>query len=158
MEAARLRSRRHGDDVEPGRERKRSLFFRLSSVELGLIVFGIVLGSTLLGVVAGRQAEEPTQEALREPFRRTPGRAARSRRVSYSPSASRWPSGRYDSRRAAVVDDANAIGTTYLRAQTLREPMRTRSLEDLVRYTDTSILLSESVPGSAASRAEIAKA
>ena len=37
--------------------------------------------------------------------------------------------GRYDSRRAAVVDDANAIGTTYLRAQTLREPIRTASLE-----------------------------
>ena len=37
--------------------------------------------------------------------------------------------GRYDTRRAAVVDDANAIGTTYLRAQTLREPIRTRSLE-----------------------------
>ena len=36
--------------------------------------------------------------------------------------------GRYDSRRAAVVDDANAIGTTYLRAQTLAEPMRSRSL------------------------------
>ncbi len=31
--------------------------------------------------------------------------------------------GRYDQRRAAVVDDANAIGTTYLRAQTLREPL-----------------------------------
>jgi hypothetical protein len=29
-------------------------------------------------------------------------------------------------RRAAVVDTANAIGTTYLRAQTLREPTRTR--------------------------------
>ena len=27
--------------------------------------------------------------------------------------------GRYESRRAAVVDDANTIGTTYLRAQTL---------------------------------------
>jgi len=64
--------------------------------------------------------------------------------------------GRYDSRRAAVVDDANAIGTTYLRAQTLREPMRTRSLEDLVRYTDTSIRLSASVPGSASSLDAIA--
>ena len=39
--------------------------------------------------------------------------------------------GRYDSRRAAVVTEANAIGTTYLRAQTLKEPMRSQSLEDL---------------------------
>ena len=60
--------------------------------------------------------------------------------------------GRYDSRRAAVVDTANAIGTTYLRAQTLREPMRTRSLELLERYTDTTIRLAESVPQSASAR------
>ena len=60
--------------------------------------------------------------------------------------------GRYEARRAAVVDDANAIGTTYLRAQTLREPLRTQSLERLARYTDASIRLSLAVPGSSASR------
>ena len=64
---------------------------------------------------------------------------------------------RYDSRRAAVVADANAIGTTYLRAQTLREPIRTQSLDLLERYTDTSIALSHSIPGSAAAKAEIAE-
>ena len=40
------------------------------------------------------------------------------------------------------------IGTTYLRAQTLAEPMRSQSLDLLRRYTDTSIRLSESVPSS----------
>ena len=30
--------------------------------------------------------------------------------------------GRYETRRAIVVAEANAIGTTYLRAQTLAEP------------------------------------
>jgi hypothetical protein len=64
--------------------------------------------------------------------------------------------GRYDARRAAVVETANAIGTTYLRAQTLQEPMRTRSLEQLERYTDVTIRLSESVPGSQAARDAIA--
>jgi hypothetical protein len=56
--------------------------------------------------------------------------------------------GRYESRRAAVVEDANRIGTTYLRAQTLAEPARSESLDLLRRYTDTSIRLSESVPSS----------
>jgi hypothetical protein len=65
--------------------------------------------------------------------------------------------GRYDARRAAVVDDANAIGTTYLRAQTLREPARTRSLDLLVRYTDASIALSAAIPGSPASEVAIAE-
>ena len=57
--------------------------------------------------------------------------------------------GRYETRRAALVQEANAIGTTYLRAETLSEPMRTSSLDLLKDYTDTSIALSESVPGSA---------
>jgi hypothetical protein len=64
--------------------------------------------------------------------------------------------GRYEGRRAAVVDEANAIGTTYLRAQTLAEPVRGRSLVRLARYTDTSIRLSKSVPESAAARSAAA--
>ena len=57
--------------------------------------------------------------------------------------------GRYDTRRAAVVDDANTIGTTYLRAQTLAEPMRSRSLQLLRQYTDASLALSHAVPTTA---------
>jgi hypothetical protein len=59
---------------------------------------------------------------------------------------------RYENRRAAVVADANAIGTTYLRAQTLAEPLRTRSLALLKDYTDTSLRLSTTVPSSAVAR------
>ncbi len=64
--------------------------------------------------------------------------------------------GRYETRRASLVQEANAIGTTYLRAQTLSEPMRTSSLDLLRDYTDTSIALSESVPGSADADAAVA--
>ena len=64
--------------------------------------------------------------------------------------------GRYDARRAAVVDDANAIGTAYLRAQTLREPVRGRSLPLYVQYTDASLRLSRSVPGSPDAKRAIA--
>jgi hypothetical protein len=76
--------------------------------------------------------------------------------VSSSPSVSRWRSGRYELRRAAVVEEANTIGTTYLRAQTLAEPQRSDSLELLVRYTDTSIRLSHAIPGSPTAAAAIA--
>ena len=64
--------------------------------------------------------------------------------------------GRYESRRAALVEETNTIGTTYLRAQTLSEPMRTSSLDLLKDYTDTSIALSHSVPGSAEEDAVVA--
>lgn len=66
--------------------------------------------------------------------------------------------GRYDDRRGAVVEEANAIGTTYLRAQTLAEPMRTRSLALLRDYTDAAIAYSETVPDTPAQLAAIAQA
>jgi hypothetical protein len=64
---------------------------------------------------------------------------------------------RYEDRRAAVVMEANAIGTTYLRAQTLPEPERTTSLTLLRQFTDSSIRISNSVPGSAAQRDAVAQ-
>lgn len=129
------------------------MFFRLTSLELGLILFAIVLGTTLLGAVVGRRLRAQS-ETLREPFgvlqAALLGLVALILAFGLTMAV-----GRYDARRAAVVDDANAIGTTYLRAQTLREPIRTRSLSLLVRYTDTSIRLSRSVPGSASARRAI---
>jgi hypothetical protein len=49
---------------------------------------------------------------------------------------------RYEGRRQAVVVEANAIGTTYLRAQFLPEPQRSRSLRLLRGYTDARLVLS----------------
>ena len=130
------------------------MFFSLSSVELGLLIFGIVLGTTLLGVVAGRRLRAHA-DALREPVgvlqAALLGLVALLLAFGLTLAV-----GRYDARRAAVVETANAIGTTYLRAQTLREPTRARSLEDLERYTDVTIRLSEAVPGSAAARDAVA--
>src|SRR5262249_42728557 len=60
--------------------------------------------------------------------------------------------GRYEDRRAAVVAEANAIGTTYLRAQLIAEPARTRSLVLLRRYTDLALVLSHQIPNSADAR------
>jgi len=65
--------------------------------------------------------------------------------------------GRYEARRAAVVDDANSIGTTYLRAQTLSEPMRGRSLRLLAKYADAELRLTDEEPGSDAADATIAE-
>jgi hypothetical protein len=55
---------------------------------------------------------------------------------------------RYEDRRSAIVTEANAIGTTYLRAQTLPEPARSRSLGLLVDYTGKAVQISEYPPGS----------
>jgi hypothetical protein len=57
---------------------------------------------------------------------------------------------RYEERRHLVVQEANAIGTSYLRAQLLDEPHRGRLSKLLVEYTDNRIELAtadrENVP------------
>jgi hypothetical protein len=130
------------------------LFFRLSSLELGLILFAVVFGATALGFVLGRMVRHRS-EHLREPFGVLQGALLGLVGLVLAFGLA-LAVGRYEARRAAVVDDANAIGTTYLRAQTLREPLRTRSLELLRRYTDTNIRLSNSVPASAEARKAVA--
>lgn len=55
---------------------------------------------------------------------------------------------RYEVRRDVLVEEANAIGTTYLRAQLLAEPERTASLDLLRDYTDAAIEMNESPPDS----------
>ena len=49
--------------------------------------------------------------------------------------------GRYEERRHLVVQEANAIGTAYLRAQLLDEPHRSRLSGLLFQYTDNRIAL-----------------
>jgi hypothetical protein len=51
---------------------------------------------------------------------------------------------RFESRRVLVLEEANAIGTTYLRAQLLDEPHRARISRMLVAYTDNRIALATS--------------
>ena len=93
------------------------MFFALSSVVLALILFAIVFGSTAAGIRIGR-SQRHRSEHLREPFAALQaallGMVALLLAFGLSMAV-----GRYESRRAAVVSDANAIGTTYLRAQTL---------------------------------------
>jgi hypothetical protein len=48
---------------------------------------------------------------------------------------------RFDTRRSLVLEEANAIGTTYLRTQLLGEPHRTRMSRLLVAYTDNRVAL-----------------
>src|SRR5688572_11303247 len=43
---------------------------------------------------------------------------------------------RFETRRTLVLEEANAIGTTYLRAQLLEEPHRSRISAILLEYTD----------------------
>lgn len=131
-----------------------AVFFTLSSWQLGLVLTVIMFGATIVGLVIGRILSHHA-ETLREPFGAV--QAALLTLVGLVLAFGlAMAVGRYDSRRAAVVDDANAIGTAYLRAQLLAEPVRSRSLPLFVTYTDASLALSRSVPNSAAAKRAIA--
>ena len=64
--------------------------------------------------------------------------------------------GRYESRRTLIVQEANDIGTTYLRAQLLPEPFRSESLDLLRSYTSTAVDLADQVSDSARFDADLA--
>jgi len=131
-----------------------ALFFRLNSWVLALIILACVGGAMVLGVVIGRSLRDRS-ERLREPFGVMQAALLGFMGLILAFGLS-LAVGRYEDRRAATVSDANAIGTAYLRAQTLAEPIRSSSLALLVTYTDTSIRLADSVPDSPASKSAIA--
>ncbi len=60
---------------------------------------------------------------------------------------------RYEDRRSAIVTEANAIGTTHLRAETLPEPIRSSSLDLIETYTDSAVEISEYPPDTPEERA-----
>jgi hypothetical protein len=126
------------------------VFFSLPSWAVALIVFGIIGGATFAGYVAGRYLREH-HESLREPFGILQGALLGVVALILAFGLT-LAVGRYEDRRAATVSEANAIGTSYLRAQLIPEPARTRSLVVFPRYTDLAIKVSKEVPGSSGMR------
>jgi hypothetical protein len=114
----------------------------------------VILGATGLGIYLGHRVRH-LSDTLKEPFGILQGALLGLVGLLLAFGLSLAVT-RYESRRANVVTEANAIGTTYLRAQTLPEPIRSRSMDLLVRYTRTAVRLSDHVPGSADARASAA--
>ena len=122
------------------------MLFDLSSAVLALVIFGTVLGATGAGVLIGRRVSHMS-ESLSEPLGVLQGAMLGVVGLILAFGLSLAVS-RYENRRATIVEETNAIGTTYLRAQTLAEPFRSQSLDLLVAYTESAVRLSDDVPGS----------
>jgi hypothetical protein len=122
------------------------VFFRLSSWELALILFALVGTATFAGFAIGKYLREHSDN-LRESFGVL--QAALLGVVGLILAFGLTLAvGRYEARRAATVTEANAIGTTYLRAQLIAEPARSASLDLLRRYTTLAIGIAHEVPNS----------
>jgi hypothetical protein len=132
-----------------------ALFFSLSSWELWLLVFAVIGTVSALGVLAGRYLRRHL-DTYREPIGAL--QAALLGVVGLILAFGLTLAvGRYENRRADVVTDANTIGTAYLRAQTIAEPERGRSLALLRSYNDLAIRVTDEIPGSSAQRATSAQ-
>ena len=132
------------------------LFFGLNGLVLALLLVVVIFGATGAGLAVGR-SQRHRSEHLREPFAALQAALLGMVGLILAFGLS-LAVGRYEARRAALVKDANTIGTTYLRAQTLTEPVRSRSLALLKAYTDASLRLSGAVPGSDAADRAVAEA
>jgi hypothetical protein len=126
------------------------MFFSLSSWLLALIILGVIAVVTAAGIALGRYLRKHS-EKLREPFGVLQGALLGLVGLILAFGLS-LALGRYEDRRAAVVAEANAIGTAYLRAQLIAEPARGRSIVLFPRYTDLALRLSHEVPNSADAR------
>lgn len=126
------------------------MFFSLASWELALLILAVVGTATLTGYLIGHYLRRH-QEKLREPFGVLQGALLGVVGLILAFGLS-LALGRYEDRRAATVAEANAIGTTYLRAQLIGEPARSRSIDLLRRYADLAVRVSHEVPSSAGMR------
>ena len=132
-----------------------TLFFSLDTWQLALVIFAVVGGGCAAGVLIGRYLRRHSDH-YREGIGALQGALLGLVGLVLAFGLS-LAVGRYQDRRADVVSDANTIGTAYLRAQTLGEPQRSRSLALLRRYNDLAIRVTHEVPGSAAIRAVTAR-
>jgi hypothetical protein len=122
------------------------LFFKLSTAMLVIVLLIIEAGATAIGIAVGhRSRRQPS--ANREPVGVVQATLLGLVGLLLAFGLS-MAVGRYETRRELIVDEANDIGTTYLRAQTLNEPYRTESLESLRTYTEAAEKLSTLVPDS----------
>jgi hypothetical protein len=124
------------------------VFFSLPSWAIAFLILMVVGGACVVGYLVGRYLRRHT-EALREPIGVLQGALLGLVGLILAFGLT-LAVGRYEARRAAVVAEANAIGTTYLRAQTIAEPARSQSLALLRRYTDLAVRIAKEVPSSEA--------
>src|SRR3954454_8695482 len=123
-----------------------SMFFALSTWQVALLVLAVIAAATAAGHVSGRYLRERS-DTLREPFGVLQGALLGVVGLILAFGLT-LAVGRYQDRRAATVAEANAIETSYLRAQLISEPARTVSLDMLRHYTTQALDVSKEIPNS----------
>ncbi len=118
--------------------------FWMSTPLLAVLLVVIVGGTAAVGLLVGRRIRSRA-ETNREPVGVAQGALLGLVGLLLAFGLT-MAVGRYETRRGLVVEEANAIGTTHLRAQLLAEPARSTSLTLLEQYADAALELARQVP------------
>jgi hypothetical protein len=124
------------------------MFFRMSTLTLALVLCVLVGGAVAIGTIMGRRLKD-RPDIRHEPVGVVQGTLLGLVGLLLAFGLT-MAVGRYDTRRAVLVHEADTIGTTFLRAQLLAEPNRAASLDVLKRYTDAALVVADQVPDSPA--------
>jgi hypothetical protein len=130
-------------------------FFEVNTVTLVVVLVLIVGGGAVAGIVIGRMLGSH-RSANRETVGVIQGTLLGLVGLLLAFGLT-MAVGRYDSRRALLVQESNDIGTTYLRAQLLAEPARDVSLSLLREYGDVAVDLADQVPDTDAFDDDVAR-
>jgi hypothetical protein len=119
------------------------LLYRVSGVQLFLILIALLMLSSLSGSLAGRRKRELVSDEVKSQISVLQGSLlgllALLLGFTFSMTVSR-----FDLRKQLILEEANAIGTTYLRAGLLPEPHASQAAELLREYVGLRVALSES--------------
>lgn len=124
--------------------------FRLGTALLVLFLAVVVGGSVTLGIVIGRRLRQRPSTS-HEPVGVVQGTLLGLVGLLLAFGLS-MAVGRYEERRSLVVQEANDISTTYLRARLLAEPQRSESLALLATYAGAAVALADETPDTRAFR------
>jgi hypothetical protein len=119
------------------------LLYRVSGLQLFLILIALLMVSSLSGSLAGRRKRELVSDDVKSQVSALQGSLlgllALLLGFTFSMTVSR-----YDLRKQLILEEANAIGTTYLRAGLLPAPYASQAIELLREYVGIRVALSES--------------
>ena len=119
------------------------LLYRVSGVQLFLILIALLMLSSLSGSLAGRRKRELVSEDVKSQVSTLQGSLLGLMALLLGFTFSMTVS-RYDLRKQLILEEANAIGTTYLRARLLPDPYASQATDLLREYVGIRVALSES--------------
>lgn len=108
-------------------------FYLFDAWLLLLVVTAALVAAGLVGRAVGRLASSRTSDATQLGTIQASVLGLLALLLGFTFSLASY---RYDGRRLLAIDEANALGTTYMRAQTLPEPYRSNLSRMLSRYID----------------------